>query len=524
MNHLILHSSSKQRTNGYYSIKSKEKFEQDSSGDGNVDIAAKDWRPNKVVNNSYPYLLMGNLYNTTIDVEADSFKHTALMSGVNNYLDIKMTSTVELIDSAKNNEAITDAFKLIRGEIANISQTFLMAYSMLEEVGGDEQVGIVRGAGVPVEINYYAAGGTYDFDDPTDAASFETNKENVYNPDYIKETNNYLQLGNDVNLLDYLGYSENDYAVTLQVNYQYLYDSAGLANQFPNWDSTDTEHPLGSKVIGYSNISSTSESAAYSATSVKGEPADQIRYYTEGTSKSAILSYNMVEKNTPDYTDGMTQAKREEAAEEFKKEKADGKYRSLGINALTEAKGHIIARADYDVSMLAVQGDDIELTLTLSKKSSYVRPAEGDPTNEGTALPIADYISGLKIYGKNNVLLFDQDAITAGTFIPQAGVTTAVSKQVSTTKTIANGYIYVLRMPKTLAEMLTEDSTDRYVFRMEYDIFTGDGENKWNEEYSNYKVSLTAEMYNTGETARIKNSFDNDHLIYTNAKVQSKVI
>ena len=231
----------------------------------------------------------------------------------------------------------------------------------------------------------------------------------------------------------------------------------------------------------------------------------------------------MVEKLAVD-TDGMTEAEAAEAEEAFKKEKADGKYRSLGVNALTDTKGHITARADYDVSVLPSQGDYIELTMTLSRKQSYVRPAEDDPANEGTVLEIDDYISGLKIYGKNNSVLFDQDKILDGTAVPQEGVTASISKVVSESKTIAAGYIYVLRVRKDLVEMLTEDSTDRYVFRMDYDILTGDGTDKWNEQYSNYKVSLTAVMFREGESAHLKNSYDSDHLIYTNAKVQSKVI
>ena len=514
----------------YYAIGSKGKFEKnDNSGDGNSSITDENWHPNKLVNNAFPYLMLGNLYDTTLDVDVDSAKSDKLMTNINNYMKITMTSTVQLTQSARSNEAVTSAFKLLPGEIANISQCFLMAYSMLDEIGADEQVGIVKGAGTVAGTTYYAAGGVYDFSNAdeqvvlAEAARFDAAKEDIYNADNVKETNNYLQLGNDVNLLDYLWNENNNYAVTLQTYFEYLYGPTGLASQFPNWDSTDTEHPLGSKVIGYSNISSTSESAAYSATSIKWDPEGNERYYTEGTSKSAVLTYNMVEKLAVD-TDGMTEAEAAEAEEAFKKEKADGKYRSLGVNALTDTKGHITARADYDVSVLPSQGDYIELTMTLSRKQSYVRPAEDDPANEGTVLEIDDYISGLKIYGKNNSVLFDQDKILDGTAVPQEGVTASISKVVSESKTIAAGYIYVLRVRKDLVEMLTEDSTDRYVFRMDYDILTGDGTDKWNEQYSNYKVSLTAVMFREGESAHLKNSYDSDHLIYTNAKVQSKVI
>ena len=446
------------------------------------------------------------------------------MSNSNNFLSFRMTSTISLTSVAKNEDnQIYKVFELGEGEVANISQVFLMTYSMLEKDNPDEQVGIVTDAGEPQEMYCYLKKGTVapttmqNMDSSTSVEAVNAENSNlkldITSGTTFTETANFFEINNNQNLISYLADSTSGNAVTIQTEYDYLYGPTGLAKQFPNWD--ETGDPLGTKVIGYSNISSSSESAAYSATSKKID--DGVRYYTQGTSTAAILTYNMTEVTSIDITN-MNEDEAEEALAAFEKEKAAGKYRSLGINATTDESGHILSQADYDAHMLSSQGDYIELTLTLSKKSSYVTPTVGNPAESGTPLKIDDYLSGLKIYGIGTNVIFDQDKILAGTATPQDGITTTV-ENIGSTNT---QNLYRVRIRRNLVEKLGEDDDGRYKFRLEYDVKTGDGTNKWNKEYSNYKVSLTAAMYNT--EGYQNDSYAYDHLIYTNAKIEPNVI
>ena len=482
----------------YYSIKSKEKFERDNAHDGNEDIVT-DWRPNKIANNSYPILLIGNLYDITFELKANSKEEKELMTNSNNYISVEMLSTVSLTSVATDPvREIYKIFDLGEDEVANISQTFLMAYSMREKMDEDEKVGLIKELGSIESEEYYIQPGAVDLD------HFDKMDPTVTNitgdAEYLK-TDNYLELRNNQNLIDYLADSNHGHAVTLYSYIDYLYGATELPKQFPNKDENSSD-PIGTLVIGYSNISSSVDTAAYSANSARDE--GQYRYYTQGTSKSAVLSYYMKED-----TSG--------TSEELAKARADGKYRSLGINALETDLGHIKSVADYDTHVLTTKGDYIELTLTLSKKSSYVTPTVGNPVVSGIPLEISNYLSGLKIYGKDGVI-FDQDEILDGSFAPGTGVTVSVQDL---------GTLYKVRVRKDKVETLGEASDGRYVFDIEYDVKTGDGEDAdcWNDEYSNYKVSVTAAMYpDATESTAQKDSYDFDHIIYTNAKVVSDVI
>ena len=515
----------------YYQIKTKDKFDRTGT-DGNASIL-NDWRPNKCIVNQSPILLLGNLYETTFTMEVNSKENNALMTNSNNYISVKMTSTIELTDVAKDPEnQIYAAFDLDESvnETANISQMFLMTYSMKEKDKA-EQVGVLSTLGSLENKAYYYK------PNKLTSQQFDVAIEKITDPnatnaekaisimgeagtDFIP-TPNYVEMPNSLNLVDYLADGDNGYAVTLRASFDYLYDSSALSKQFPNKDETSDED-IGTKVIGYSNISSSRESAAYSATSKKLDDVIDnhgYRYYTQGTSNSATLTYNMYEDTVIDSSLSV-----DERAEALAKARADGIFRDLGINAKDQIKGHILSRADYDTHVLTTQGDYIELTLTLSKKSHYIHPTVGNPIPEddyGFELEIKDYLKGLKIYGKTlNDVLFDQDVIldTEHIFAPPTGVTATMN---------AEGTIYTVRVPVSLVETLGEESDGRYVFRIEYDVLTGDGADRWNKEYSNYKVSLTAAMYENANDASnnyMKNSYAFDHLIYTNAKIQYEVI
>lgn len=165
--------------------------------------------------------------------------------------------------------------------------------------------------------------------------------------------------------------------------------------------------------------------------------------------------------------------------------------------------------------------DYIEFCLQLSNKDNYSLP-----------LKISDYLTGLKIYGKNDTVIFDQDKIIAGTASSMSNVSTSIS---------SDGKTYKVRVKKSLLQTQTkDDDTEATVFvvPIKFNVYTGDGKFNDNTEtdedeneiltglmYSNYKVSLHAEMYSVLSGGTVYDvSQDDDHLIYTNTRIIPEVI
>jgi hypothetical protein len=302
--------------------------------------------------------------------------------------------------------------------------------------------------------------------------------------------------------MKYIGEYNNDYAVTFQVKLTLAYyDDVSRSAQFPQNDPNSPVSEIGSRVIGYSNIASSTAGVAYSTTSQKKEGTN--RYYV-ANSAAATLSYNMAE-NTDDKAEV----------------KADGQYRSLGINAKTDSEGYILSNAEYDTHKLTTTSDYIEFTLTLSEKNSYVFPAEGNPASQGTALKISDYLYDLEIYGSSDVKIFDQDEILDGEFTPPDGV-------VYVDTAGSSGNVYKVRVRKDKLKTRGDAADGVYILPIKYKVKTGDGSGRLNETYSNYKVTVTAEMYNPDAQFQpenyLRSSWAQDYLIYTNAKVATNVI
>lgn len=503
----------------YYEITSKDKFERTDSGSGNDEIDGDNWRPNKYSTAiSTAYLLMGNLYVNNFVLSSSSKNDNLLMSRENNYINVKMTSTVKLTDLTLDGGKKLSSIFAGKENDSSIYQTFLMAYDKNEKIEDaiKNSLGIDTSAGTLQSKKVYIVPGeklpTYfdDYSSENPKGITELTEKTPGRDGYeIIPSNNYIEIRNNQNLVAALADDENSNAITIQVSFNILYDEAGLAKQFPQ-KGTGSNENIGSAVIGYSNISSTAEGAAYSATSEKRPRSNETiaRYYTEGISSATTLKYNMKE-NT------------DIPAAERAKVLAQGQYRDLGINAKTDAQGRILSRATYDTHVLTNRNDYdyIELTLTLSEKTSYVKPGKNNPIGSGTALKIDDYLSGLKIYGKNNEVIFDQQTVLEGT---DEG-----AENVSASKNEA-GTVYTVRVKKDLIDTQGDAEDGRFIFDYEYNVLTGDGEEKWNKKYSNYKVTVTAQLckkLNSNTTSDYNNdSFAYDHLIYTNAKINPNVI
>lgn len=482
----------------YYSLTSPAQFDHIQDGSGNDQIEDKNWRPNKINEKSYSYLIIGDIYEDNFATSDTSLtvwtpQSTKLISATNNTLKVTMLTTINLKDSTQRNTIATQMSQQ-KGK-TQILHAFLMTYGQKLSNTEDEIVGIVKNSQI-VSSEFKLAPGVYSSNNFPDSA------QNVTSPTIDTSSSSFIKLTSAENLLEYLWDPSNQYAVTIKAEFTLAYyDDLSRNAQFPTNDPNSPDPEIGAKVIGHSNISSSASGVDYSTTSQKKEHAN--RYYVAKTA-AATLSYNMVE-NTEDTAEV----------------KADGKYRSLGINAKTDSEGYIISNGEYDTHKLTTTSNYIEYTLTLSKKNSYVFPSENSPTAQGTPLKISDFLSDLKIYADNGDVIFDQNKILDGSFTPPTGV-----EFVSTGG--ESGTVYTVRVDKSLLKTRGAASDGVYVLPIRYKVKTGDGSGKWNDTYSNYKVTLTAQMYNPAKgnasLTRIQSSWAQDYLIYTNAKVETRVI
>ena len=295
---------------------------------------------------------------------------------------------------------------------------------------------------------------------------------------------NHIELWNRENLIRELAKEENQYAVKIHTVFNVTYDSDSLGYQFPKKTSAQQSLDIGAKVIGYSNISSNLTNITYSETSWRD--MGQNRYYTEDDN-SAVLTYNA--RTVPESADNIA-----------------GPYSSLGINALEVGNGtrHIDSAVVYDTSALKASGDYVEFTLKLSNRmDNYTAP-----------LVINVYFKNLQIKGANDEVLLTLDDGT---------LTQTDASQIKVTSN-ATQTEYKVRVHKSKLPTLGQEGL--YTADISYDVYTGD--NKFNKDdfaYSNYMVTVSGALYDTiSSTSYIPSSDDSDHIIYTNAKLQSQVI
>ncbi len=462
----------------HYEISSKESFAKPDND--------STWRPNKIQNRSQVvHLFIGDLYDNNLVLEVEPRKHgVQLMGADNNFLTVTMTANIGLTKNAGDNGIGENMGNNLN--TSSIYQTFVQTYDMLEDIGKDSEIGIVPEAGLHIgdrDKAYYIMAGK------VNAADFiESNSNKITSPEYLydPDKDSQIELRNNVNLIRYLSDSDNQNAVTLRVKYDLAYSASDLSYQFPKKDEGINDN-IGTKVIGYSNISSSLESAAYSATSVhkednydtNGDPAG-IRYYTDEDTK-ATLDYMVVET----------------------KDEMAGPYSYLGKNAseLGNALSFVDTNALYDTRNLKGSYEYIELDMELfGKWDNYTAP-----------IAVTDYLKNIRIDGIGTNTLYDQNKTDA----EQTGDTVKVDT------TDPNK----LRLWVRKDQLLTQ-AEGMYLFPISYDVLTGDASfNSDGFMYSNYKVQLTAVTCGSlGSTIYTKSSYATDHLIYTNARLEPTVI
>lgn len=343
-------------------------------------------------------------------------------------------------------------------------------------------------------------GNTTDYTIDTDPSTYG----GMTDPDTLT-TSNHIELRGNKDLRTYMktacGTAGLTYSISATWKLSYA-DATKMAAQFPTRDTSNINNPsIGTLIGGSSNMSSTPESAVYSKNVAKLEDNS----HNEITWKSDYSYYCTINTNA------VLTLNSDDADNE------NGEFYQLGINAndideddLTE-DGYVPMKlnAVYDVSDLSAADTvkSMKLTFTVSKKPNY-----------GTALPtFAEYIAGLKVYSYD-----EGDEETEASYSPLASGT-GISIDTSNTAQV----VYVVDNPD---EVFDYDSGSKvYQIPVKFNAIIGSdfGNSK---QYANYMIRLEVQMYTKTysaegwNTSQIDGSNDDDHVIYTHAKLITSVI
>jgi hypothetical protein len=475
----------------YYQFSGPESLAQRSSTD-----KYDGYRPNHMANtriedNAYVHLYIGDIFDNQFNMSVASKTGDREMSKSNPYLKVTMSSTVKLKSVAtevddedpssseydKTRKGIAQNMRANIGR-SEVYQAFLSTYDKVDTTGGSSNVSINMQAPPFVIINEYHCYAGLDNTGTEQPISYTA--PTVENKGI---TENYIKLLNNKDIIPIIGYAANDFAVTYELEYELQYfDENDLPAQFSL--NAEGVNGVGTKVIGYSNISSLQNNIAYTTSSKKDDTAS-LRYYVSDSSQ-ASLSYIVVK------TSGQML----------------GPYSDLGINPLDVVeKEHVIhTYAQYDTSSLKNSGDYIEFSIKLSNKSNY-----------STYLPIATYVKQIKITGAYGTI-FDSTTMPDGATLSNPSGT-----YLKVTRTDNE---YKIRVHKDYVQTQGASDSGRYLFPIELTVYTGDDMfNNTGLMYSNYKISVHAEMWTaiTNGTESDPSNADN-YLIYTNAKVNPEVL
>ncbi|SEH64151.1 hypothetical protein SAMN02910265_01870 [Ruminococcus flavefaciens] len=134
-------------------------------------------------------------------------------------------------------------------------------------------------------------------------------------------------------------------------------------------------------------------------------------------------------------------------------------------------------------------------------------------------LPIASYLTGVTIYGKDGADEGTDDDV----IFPRPDTSAISADDLSTSE---ESDIYSVTVNK---DLLKTNSDGRYVIPIKFSVKTGNSLFKNTEdnglEYSNYKVTVSAVMCSAVDgTGSLNVSYDDDHIIYTNARILTSVV
>lgn len=415
--------------------------------------------PSARINEEASHVLIGNLYNNSVTI--NEVNTNSLISKSNNYLEADLTAQVGFNRNAMEN-LITNYIK--GNDNIEIYQTFLVSLQKIQD--SVTSMGIVL---TPECTFDYAVNGV---------PITETEKKEC------KDLGIYMELPTEHGIKtalcnaagNFTGTNEDDCKITItaRVRMSYSkYELDVLSDQFPISDGSDGN---GTKMVGYSNLSSDSNngsSSRASANTISTLPSRRL-YYMDDI-KPVTLNY-MVDDNVAFENDG------------------NANYGQLGINAHPDADevasgmSQICTLASFDASSYSFRKNAEYLKIELSLKSKA--------DNYTVELPITNYLYGLQLLDKNG------DPVN--------------------NTTSGNTYIYIVPISD-----VKRDGDDSYSFEIpiDFEVYTGTGQSfeGSNRQYSNYRVEIKVSMLDTNQDF-LRGSEDNDWIVYTNARIYRDVL
>ena len=259
---------------------------------------------------------------------------------------------------------------------------------------------------------------------------------------------------------------------------------------------------MGTYMIGYSNLSSTSTGGAASRASKNTDGSKRLCYYIADDT-SVIFSYNAVYNSAFD-DDG------------------NGNYGQLGLDGkeldgsgATYVQINSAARYNTYEYNQKTSGNYVRIDVELLKKGEN----EGtDPYT--TKLKISDYLTDFEILDKDDhPFVQTEDNLETQN---DEGIT--VNKGINNTT-----HTYIV--PKAMLDTLSDDE---FYILINFKVYSGNnstfegknsGESPKDMQYSNYKVHVTVGLLATRTSgSALPNSDGQDHIIYTNARIHSEII
>lgn len=302
--------------------------------------------------------------------------------------------------------------------------------------------------------------------------------------------------GSSIDLRPYLtgstavGFDGNVHEVKVVANFSMEFTANGIIDQFSQRTS-DTARE-GSTVSGMAALAYSEDDTSYSnnKSELKNAIPNGRRYYRKEAAKTE-LRYNVLTDDTL--------------------ASADAKIKTnavLGINPFdegmsTKTMSSISTWGNYNTTQLAGadKAAQVKWTLTLYRRERKNSTAKeyGDP------LPINQYLKNIKLYGiASDATKGSEVSLTSGSLTTDTELIYTASRASFEDMTV---------------KINSEDTvTNKFIAYIDYDVITGTELQSAEQFYSNYKVVLTAEL--VGNTS----SKANDHIIYTNAKLDPSFI
>lgn len=406
-------------------------------------------------------LIFGNIF-VQEGFEVNTFTQEEITE-TNNTLNIEMKSTVSIASGVKD-----EVVSYLSTDVLSFYQSFLV---MLEKREASSTTRII--AGEPnVNGRYGINSSAYNRD------TLDYNTLTAYTSDQIFVSSNFIEFRNSSPLNSFL-VVENGKAYIF-ANVFIEYDSLdNITLQFPNKTNPE-DRTTGVRVFASSNLAFQPEVASFSKISITDDDISDKLYYCTAESDRAILYFDPLVDDQ------------------------NANLGALGINPL-DMEGttqYVYGNAVLDLSLIidktynnyglvnqSYKYDSLRLTVQLtSKESSY------DVAND--ALDIPTYMS--------DIWIKDINTNTSGYYESKTG----------------NMYTFII--PRSLVE--NSANPEELDVKINFIVKTGQAFEGLNHYYSNYKITLTANLVNVIDNNMnnldlLESSTDTNYIIYTNAKV-----